>query len=223
MKCPYCGAINPPNAEFCLNCGKRLTKIEVNQTAEKECPRCHHLNSADSKFCENCGYDFSTEGTQLPESSESSALNNTQKDSVPPIKQPQQTADSNQGISANPSSSISAVNKPSAPLPPRKKYSKVLSVLSIVVLIALMAGTGWIVYDRYFQKPVVQSTAKVTKKAHHPRQKSTKPTTSSSSSKASSSSEKYNTELYSQVKNAVNETMGQIDGDNSVFVSASPE
>ena len=45
MRCPYCQTINPPNAKFCLECGKRFNI----------CPNCGTVNLPVAKFCIECG------------------------------------------------------------------------------------------------------------------------------------------------------------------------
>ena len=46
--CPNCNALNPADARFCSNCGKRLDD-------KKTCPNCQAENAADAKFCSDCG------------------------------------------------------------------------------------------------------------------------------------------------------------------------
>ena len=48
MKCPKCGAMNPPTNKFCSECG---TKFE----ADKKCPKCGANVPGGSKFCPDCG------------------------------------------------------------------------------------------------------------------------------------------------------------------------
>ena len=45
MRCPYCQTINPPNAKFCLECGRRFNI----------CPNCGTANPSVAKFCIECG------------------------------------------------------------------------------------------------------------------------------------------------------------------------
>ncbi|MEO8953823.1 MAG: adenylate/guanylate cyclase domain-containing protein [Ktedonobacteraceae bacterium] len=45
MRCPNCQTVNPPNAKFCLECGKRLIV----------CPNCGTVNLPIAKFCIECG------------------------------------------------------------------------------------------------------------------------------------------------------------------------
>ena len=45
MRCPYCQTINPSNAKFCLECGKRFII----------CPNCGTANPPVAKFCIECG------------------------------------------------------------------------------------------------------------------------------------------------------------------------
>ena len=45
MRCPYCSTVNPQNAKFCLECGKRFNV----------CPNCGTVNPPGAKFCIECG------------------------------------------------------------------------------------------------------------------------------------------------------------------------
>src|SRR5437588_251133 len=45
IPCPNCQTINPANAKFCLECGKRLLV----------CPNCGTVNPSAAKFCIECG------------------------------------------------------------------------------------------------------------------------------------------------------------------------
>src|SRR5437660_12799910 len=45
IRCPNCQTINPANAKFCLECGKRLLV----------CPNCGTVNPSVAKFCIECG------------------------------------------------------------------------------------------------------------------------------------------------------------------------
>src|SRR5260370_36042794 len=45
MRCPNCQTINPPEAKFCLECGRRLVV----------CPHCGTVNVPAAKFCIECG------------------------------------------------------------------------------------------------------------------------------------------------------------------------
>lgn len=46
--CPSCGASNPKNAKFCVECGEKLTQ-------KGKCPACGAEISGKSKFCPECG------------------------------------------------------------------------------------------------------------------------------------------------------------------------
>jgi len=48
LKCPKCGAMNPPSSKFCSECG---TKFEP----DKKCPKCGANVPGGSKFCPECG------------------------------------------------------------------------------------------------------------------------------------------------------------------------
>src|SRR6266516_2946130 len=45
MRCPNCKTINPPEAKFCLECGRRVVV----------CPHCGTVNVPAAKFCIECG------------------------------------------------------------------------------------------------------------------------------------------------------------------------
>jgi len=47
MICPYCQTTNVDDANFCLNCGQRVSMI---------CPRCSRRVLGHAKFCDGCGY-----------------------------------------------------------------------------------------------------------------------------------------------------------------------
>jgi hypothetical protein len=59
ITCRQCGAVNPPDAAFCDQCGARLTipvAPPMPTAAEMiECPRCHTKLSPHVRFCTNCG------------------------------------------------------------------------------------------------------------------------------------------------------------------------
>jgi len=46
--CPSCGAPNPKNAKFCVECGEKLSQ-------KGKCPKCSAEVNARSKFCPECG------------------------------------------------------------------------------------------------------------------------------------------------------------------------
>jgi predicted ATPase/class 3 adenylate cyclase len=46
MRCPFCQTVNPPEAKFCVECGKRLALV---------CPNCGTVNPPTAKFCMECG------------------------------------------------------------------------------------------------------------------------------------------------------------------------
>jgi class 3 adenylate cyclase/tetratricopeptide (TPR) repeat protein len=46
MRCPNCQTVNPPEAKFCVECGKQLTLV---------CPNCGTVNPPAAKFCMECG------------------------------------------------------------------------------------------------------------------------------------------------------------------------
>ncbi len=47
-QCPYCGTQNPPQARFCMGCGRGLLNAIV-------CPTCHTLLPPQARFCYHCG------------------------------------------------------------------------------------------------------------------------------------------------------------------------
>jgi len=56
-KCVKCGAILPPDAKFCLECGERTTPtIPADMVV---CPECGKT-VAKGKFCPECGHKFIT-------------------------------------------------------------------------------------------------------------------------------------------------------------------
>src|SRR5712692_5425070 len=70
MRCPNCQTINPPEAKFCLECGRRLVV----------CPHCGTVNVPAAKFCIECGTTLVSKGEStepLPEL-------------VPPVPMPQE-------------------------------------------------------------------------------------------------------------------------------------
>lgn len=52
--CTGCGALNPPDEFFCVNCGFKLD-VEVQK---KYCPNCGAENEADGMFCTRCQWSF---------------------------------------------------------------------------------------------------------------------------------------------------------------------
>ncbi|MDD2644248.1 MAG: zinc-ribbon domain-containing protein [Methanobacteriaceae archaeon] len=52
IQCTRCGYLNESDAKFCLNCGYKLGKNNLNK---QKCPDCGYLNESDAKFCLNCG------------------------------------------------------------------------------------------------------------------------------------------------------------------------
>ena len=55
-KCPACGAVLPPNAKFCLNCGEKVPEAEEHTVV---CPNCGKTVSK-AEFCSECGYKFAS-------------------------------------------------------------------------------------------------------------------------------------------------------------------
>ncbi|MBO4623489.1 MAG: zinc ribbon domain-containing protein [Bacilli bacterium] len=54
MRCDKCGFENPDDANYCINCGRKIEKTEPKVT-EKICPKCGAKNYNDSVFCSECG------------------------------------------------------------------------------------------------------------------------------------------------------------------------
>ena len=50
MKCPLCGAPNPPNSKFCSACGGSTAVL-----SGKECAKCGTRVAIDASFCPECG------------------------------------------------------------------------------------------------------------------------------------------------------------------------
>src|SRR5215471_9925917 len=46
MRCSQCGTDNPPQNNFCAQCGNILSRV---------CEKCRTTNPANSNFCGNCG------------------------------------------------------------------------------------------------------------------------------------------------------------------------
>jgi len=55
MNCPTCGTENPPEANFCQNCGTELRLV---------CPICATPNPGVAQFCSHCGHRFGAEPKQ---------------------------------------------------------------------------------------------------------------------------------------------------------------
>lgn len=58
IKCPYCGAKNSEDSEFCLKCGTNL-KFHSYQQEGKNCPYCNFKNRSGTSFCAQCGNNLS--------------------------------------------------------------------------------------------------------------------------------------------------------------------
>jgi hypothetical protein len=62
-KCPGCGQLMPNNLEYCLNCGKKLSKTSIASSATKmgstgavqSCPGCGKYMPVGLEYCTNCG------------------------------------------------------------------------------------------------------------------------------------------------------------------------
>ena len=50
MKCPKCQTENPDDAQFCIECGKRM---------EFHYPKCEAITPPTGKFCKACGHNLS--------------------------------------------------------------------------------------------------------------------------------------------------------------------
>ena len=50
IKCPLCGAPNPPNSKFCSACGGSMAVL-----SGKECVKCGTRAAIDASFCPECG------------------------------------------------------------------------------------------------------------------------------------------------------------------------
>jgi hypothetical protein len=53
MICSNCQTTNADDANFCLNCGHRISLL---------CPRCSRRVLSLAKFCDGCGYSLQTQG-----------------------------------------------------------------------------------------------------------------------------------------------------------------
>ncbi len=73
-KCPKCGASNPPDSMFCLECGEKIVgeaKPAAAPTATKGeviCPKCKSSNPPGSTFCLECGASMGPEAKPTPAS-----------------------------------------------------------------------------------------------------------------------------------------------------------
>lgn len=62
IRCPGCGAVQPPEARFCSNCGRRMPEAapepeESDEDAEF-CPDCGAMRHGDAPFCAVCHHSF---------------------------------------------------------------------------------------------------------------------------------------------------------------------
>ncbi len=59
MRCRECGAENPPEARFCYQCGKEISRLPQDassfQSQSAFCQKCGVQNPPSSKFCMECG------------------------------------------------------------------------------------------------------------------------------------------------------------------------
>lgn len=60
--CMFCKKIIPKNAEFCVNCGHDLSKIDYSH--KKRCSYCNFLVPTDVNFCPICGTEIHKEKEQ---------------------------------------------------------------------------------------------------------------------------------------------------------------
>ena len=63
-RCPGCGAVQPIEARFCSNCGRRMPEdapapIEADDEDGQYCPECGAMRKDQDEFCAVCGHDFS--------------------------------------------------------------------------------------------------------------------------------------------------------------------
>jgi predicted amidophosphoribosyltransferase len=58
MECPRCQQDIPPDAQFCPECGARLTPV---------CSQCGTTNAPGHKFCKQCGRPLATSPRQVSE------------------------------------------------------------------------------------------------------------------------------------------------------------
>ena len=75
MRCPYCQTINPPNAKFCLECGKRFNI----------CPNCGTVNLPVAKFCIECGTALQPTETNKPTSPQLASAGQRENRSTQPL------------------------------------------------------------------------------------------------------------------------------------------
>ncbi len=57
VKCAFCGAGNPVDSKFCLECGSSLSAPPKEEREEVgvKCGKCGKINPKDEKFCSECG------------------------------------------------------------------------------------------------------------------------------------------------------------------------
>jgi uncharacterized OB-fold protein len=60
--CRECGAVNRPDALFCMNCGAELgiEEDEEEFVMPGVCPKCGTVNRPDALFCMACGAELNT-------------------------------------------------------------------------------------------------------------------------------------------------------------------
>lgn len=66
VRCPGCGAVQPPEARFCSNCGKRMPEDApaLDEPAPDDaeyCPECGAMRRDDDAYCAVCGRSFAPE------------------------------------------------------------------------------------------------------------------------------------------------------------------
>lgn len=57
VECPNCGAVNEASAEFCAQCGTRLTPPAAPKAVV--CPQCSAENRGGARYCTTCGAELS--------------------------------------------------------------------------------------------------------------------------------------------------------------------
>ncbi|WP_371375269.1 zinc ribbon domain-containing protein [Sporomusa aerivorans] len=53
--CPECAATNPPDAQFCADCGNKLNITSSYSESKVLCEKCSFKNDYSAKFCAKCG------------------------------------------------------------------------------------------------------------------------------------------------------------------------
>ncbi len=191
MKCPYCNEMNEPDANFCQTCGKPLLKLDI-RVDNSICPRCHHTNIHQAKFCENCGYSFADNS----EPSNIDYVNKEKNKIIKPITQLRRKQVSKVKIK-----------------PAKLTIQKVI----LVALLIIVVGSGaWLFYDQKINHKNSFQNERTSKLYHQIKTHKNKLVKSGKTKKKPKIDDSF---PYDAVQTAVNQTLGNLSADNSVYVS----